>query len=432
MALAAGAVLALSGAASWLLPDPWTPPPQTCNADFTESFACGPEPAETSSALSPSPPPPVRGASTCDAELDGCPASSAPASSSPSATSSSSTASSAATPPTEGPGRPRDRTGVPPTPPSDPGNDSGGSRNESGSWLHQSWRWVLWSLWSWCGPFCWRIGAAVRAAGYLMVSSITLLVLYGLFVIWTCLLRPARNLVWFVCRYLGGRRRTFRPRHPIGAGPSHRGPGLHCTCRRKCAGEVWTTANLMTSSSVMMALMYARLRHGPLTGRTNRKGFICPYEGVLSCSNRSLRRRLETLPMQVHLCANSPCNDPGAAAVHIACSASVCRTTEYDLQEMAGRRPEGLGAEHGEWRSGLAIHWRPLVGSAAHVRSLWHPATDQTSTQIRRPTPTLKTSLARPGPPGGARSFGVGGRLERKTMFGCCQGKADLPPARRR
>ena len=33
--------------------------------------------------------------------------------------------------------------------------------------------------------------------------------------------------------------------------------------------------------------------------------------------------------MQVHLCAHSPCNDPGAVDVHIACSASVCRTTGY-------------------------------------------------------------------------------------------------------
>ena len=43
--------------------------------------------------------------------------------------------------------------------------------------------------------------------------------------------------------------------------------------------------------------------------------------------------------MQVHLCARSPCNDPGAAAVHIVCSASVGWTTGYDLQEMAGRGP---------------------------------------------------------------------------------------------
>ena len=43
--------------------------------------------------------------------------------------------------------------------------------------------------------------------------------------------------------------------------------------------------------------------------------------------------------MQVHLCANNPCNDPGAAAVHIACSVAVSRTAEYDLQEMAGRGP---------------------------------------------------------------------------------------------
>ena len=38
-----------------------------------------------------------------------------------------------------------------------------------------------------------------------MASSITLLVLYGLLVVWTCLLRPAGNMVWFIVRYLGGR-----------------------------------------------------------------------------------------------------------------------------------------------------------------------------------------------------------------------------------
>ena len=43
--------------------------------------------------------------------------------------------------------------------------------------------------------------------------------------------------------------------------------------------------------------------------------------------------------MQVHLCAHRPCTDLGAADVHISCSASVCRTTGYDLQEIARRGP---------------------------------------------------------------------------------------------
>ena len=138
---------------------------------------------------------------------------------------------------------------------------------------------------------------------------------------------------------------------------------------------------------------YARLRHGPLKGRTNRKGYVCPYEEVLGCSNRSLRRRLETLPMQVHLCAHSPCNDPGAAAVHIACSASVGRTTEYDLQEMAGRGPWCRAWRVAVWAS----HHLPLsVRSSARVRDGWPPATVPTSTLIRRPTPIRKTSLAKP------------------------------------
>ena len=84
---------------------------------------------------------------------------------------------------------------------------------------------------------------------------------------------------------------------------------------------------------------YARLRHGPLKGRTNRKGYICPFDEALGCSNRSLCRKLEAAPMQVHLCAHHPCNDLGAADVHISCSASISHTAEYDLQEMAGRGP---------------------------------------------------------------------------------------------
>ena len=115
-------------------------------------------------------------------------------------------------PPTESPGMPPARIGVPPTPlPPDPGNDCGGSGNEPDSWLYRGWKWVPWSLWSWCGPFCWRIGAAIPAAGYPMVSSITLPVLYGLFVIWTCLLRPAGNMVWFIVQYLGGGHHGPRP-----------------------------------------------------------------------------------------------------------------------------------------------------------------------------------------------------------------------------
>ena len=124
--LAAGAVFALSGAASWLLPDPWTPPPQTCNADFNENPACAPESEGASSAPLPAPPPPGSGATTCDAELGGCTVGPVAATSSPSATRSS-TARSAASPFYWGRGPAALRTAeellLPP--PSDPGNDSG-------------------------------------------------------------------------------------------------------------------------------------------------------------------------------------------------------------------------------------------------------------------------------------------------------------------
>ena len=78
--------------------------------------------------------------------------------------------------------------------------------------------------------------------------------------------------------------------------------------------------------------------------------------------------------MQVHLCAHSPCTDPGAADVHIACSASVCRATEYDLQEMAGRGP---------WRRA----WRVAVwasSSLATLGSLLRPCPRRRAAPFRR------------------------------------------------
>ena len=51
--LAAGAILALSGAASWLLPDPWTPPPLTAHAAALDSQTCAPESGGATSASSP-------------------------------------------------------------------------------------------------------------------------------------------------------------------------------------------------------------------------------------------------------------------------------------------------------------------------------------------------------------------------------------------
>ena len=113
--LAAGAILALSGAASWLLPDPWTPPPLTCHVQAADGFTCAPYLEGASLAASHPSPASEPGMRSCDTELDGCIAGSAPATPMPSATSSS-TASSAATPSTESLGPPRARRGVPPTP----------------------------------------------------------------------------------------------------------------------------------------------------------------------------------------------------------------------------------------------------------------------------------------------------------------------------
>ena len=76
--------------------------------------------------------------------------------------------------------------------------------------------------------------------------------------------------------------------------------------------------------------------------------------------------------MHVHLCAYTPCTDPGAADVHIACSASVCRTSEYDLQEMAGRGPWCQAWRLAVWASAsfatLGSLLRPRLQRAAPSR----------------------------------------------------------------
>ena len=115
--LAAGAILALSGAASWLLPDPWTPPPLTAprrgfrQPDVRPRIGRShlghlPANARLRARLVP-----------LRRRTDGHAAGSSLAAPSPSATSSSSPASSTAAPSTESPGPPRARRGAPPTPP---------------------------------------------------------------------------------------------------------------------------------------------------------------------------------------------------------------------------------------------------------------------------------------------------------------------------
>ena len=155
-----------------------------------------------------------------------------------------------------------------------------------------------------------------------MVSSITLLILYGLFVVWTCFPRPAGNLAWFFVRYLGGRTSWSGDLAPDAGSP----PPLWCG---PTSPRPWTSLYVQKEVRarglehrqphdfiVCHEGAYARLRHGPLKGRTNWKGYVCPFDEVLGCSNRSLRRKLETAPMQVYLCAHHPCTDLGAADIH--------------------------------------------------------------------------------------------------------------------
>ena len=106
--------------------------------------------------------------------------------------------------------------------------------------------------------------------------------------------------------------------------------------------------------------------------------------------------------MQVHLCANSPCNDPGAAAVHTACSASGCRTTEYDLQEMAGRSPWCRAWRVAVWASQslAALGWvrrpRPQRLAPRHRPDLDPNSETDTDTEDR-PCQAHLVALAVPG-----------------------------------
>ena len=131
-------------------------------------------------------------------------------------------------------------------------------------------------------PLRLRIGAAVLAAGYLMVSSITLLVLYGLFVVWTCLLRPAGGMVWFIARYLGGRTpwsttlASDDPSPPPNwCGPESPGAWTSLYVQKEVRGrglEHRQPHDLL----VCYEGAYARLRHGPPQGTNEPEGLRLP------------------------------------------------------------------------------------------------------------------------------------------------------------
>ena len=117
-----------------------------------------------------------------------------------------------------------------------------------------------------------------------MVSSVTLLALYGLFVVWTCLLIPAWNLAWFLSRYLGGKTPWAGDLAPDAVSP----PPLWCG---PTSPRPWTSQYVQKEVRgrglehrqphdllVCHEGAYARLRHGPLKGLTNRKGYLCPFD----------------------------------------------------------------------------------------------------------------------------------------------------------
>ena len=241
-----------------------------------------------------------------------------------------------------------------------------------------------------------------------MVSSVTMLAGYGMFVLWTCVICPFGRVTWFVCRYLGGKAPWAASTDTDEPSPSPNwcGPG---------APRLWTSLYVqkeVRGRSVDQRLphdllichegAYARLRHGPLKGRTNRKGFSCAYDEVIGCTSRSLRRKLETEPLQVHLCSADPCLDADLPGVHIVSSAAVPRTSEYDLQEMAGRGPWSRAWRVLVWgsRTLASIDWLRHVGSrrlAQRQRPELDPNSETDTDPDDHPCQAHLVALAVPG-----------------------------------
>ena len=172
------------------------------------------------------------------------------------------------------------------------------------------------ALWQWCGPLCQRLGLAAWAASYLTVSVVTVILIYGVYLLWTLFIRPGMGLLWRTALYLLGRS-AWREILPGGNGdpppPDWCGPG---------AARPWSAQYVQKEvrgrgedRRLPLDLMiccdgsYARLRHGPLKGRTNRHGFVCAFDELVGWSSFALRRRLEAGPQQVHLCAAHPCTE---------------------------------------------------------------------------------------------------------------------------
>jgi hypothetical protein len=113
-------------------------------------------------------------------------------------------------------------------------------------------------------------------------------------------------------------------------------------------GEQRCPLDLIVSDDVSMA----RLRHGIIRGRADRRGFRMNSQGshvqVHDCTHRCFRNRLERL--EVHLCAHHPCTlpDPGGQFVHVSASATLDQGKLLDLSEIE---------HHGPWRRCFMVSW---------------------------------------------------------------------------
>ena len=244
-----------------------------------------------------------------------------------------------------------DLPGAPPARPPGPGPPPGPDGSSwfpalpPHSWLPGAWWWLITAVWAWCGPFCQKAGSAVLAAGHLAIAAATIAAVYGLILVWTCLVMPILRIFWTAVLYLLGRgtwRDVSRAEGRVTEPPNWCGPASPRAWSSQYVQQEVRARDMDQRQPYDLLIRceggYARLSHGPVKGRTNRHGFVCAFDEVIGCTSRSLRRKLEEEPRQVHLCASEPCTaDPSVCEVHVTSSASVLREASHDLRDMAGR-----------------------------------------------------------------------------------------------
>ena len=196
-----------------------------------------------------------------------------------------------------------------------------------------------------CGTLCASIGLAAKWSYWLAVATVALFLLQLL--VWTCnwvLIPLFRHGVAF-WRYLRGQGqwyelaqihgvRVFRPKW-IGPQGREDWNATYVQQEVRGRGEGREPLDLLVTDGTAIA----RLRHGTLRGRTNRYGFRADCDSVHASSHRYYRNQLEGMECRVHLCAQRPCGQPDDDCLHAVASAVIPRSTDFDLQDAAGKGP---------------------------------------------------------------------------------------------